>query len=186
MHSRHSRCPFVLRGGRGDSRRVLGSLRPSGIPRRFPNKRDRQGNEFRPYEPALVAAAVARGHVCRCVRFPGVDGGVPSQAEMVQVLDAIDGELRLVNASICIAGADGDGRCLLAGSPCGGVTGGGRRSPAAPGRARLGLVSADTGERTRRPRTLVETIILAIPFSGAFRFTERPARLLFGNDSRLR
>lgn len=59
----------------------------------FPNERDHQGNEFRPYEPTLVAAAAARGRTCRCIRIPIVDGGVPSQDEMAQILDAIDGEL---------------------------------------------------------------------------------------------
>ena len=59
----------------------------------FPTERDHQGNEFWPYEAALVAAAAECGQMCRCVRIPIVDGGVPSQEEMVQILDAIDGEL---------------------------------------------------------------------------------------------
>ncbi len=81
----------------GEAERRVESLAKCGITLSvslmFPNERDHQGNEFRPYEPTLEAAAAARGRTCRCVRIPIVDGGVPSHEEMVQILDAIDGEL---------------------------------------------------------------------------------------------
>jgi hypothetical protein len=75
----------------------------------FPTERDNHGNEFRPYSAALVAAAAARGRACRCVRFPIVDGGVPSPELMGQILDAIDGELA-VGGSVYLHCWGGRGR----------------------------------------------------------------------------
>ena len=59
----------------------------------LPAERDHRGDEYHPYELSLVTAAEERGRVCRCVRFPIVNGGIPRQDEMVRILDVIDSEL---------------------------------------------------------------------------------------------
>ncbi len=59
----------------------------------FASERDNSGNEFRDYQEPLRSAARAMGRELRCVRFPIVDGGLPSVETMRGILDAIDAEI---------------------------------------------------------------------------------------------
>ena len=57
------------------------------------DERDHAGRRFTAYESPLRALAESRGVGVRCERHPIPDLGVPSPAEMVAILDAIDAGL---------------------------------------------------------------------------------------------
>lgn len=78
----------------GDARRRIEALFATGVRRCInlmdPAERDRLGRPFRPYEPELSALAAAAGCAVGFERMPVRDLDVPTPAEMVRILDAVD------------------------------------------------------------------------------------------------